>query len=161
VKAAAANLATVKLATDGGLCIFTLGRTDVVVDLLGTWGSSGLWYQPATPTRLLDTRSGAGGWLGAATALQPIDVALGAVPGVPDTAEAITGTVTAAFTWGDGFVTTWPCSSPRPNASTLNYGRQQTVPNAAVIALGPDRAACAATLAPAYLLFDLTGWFTA
>ena len=47
-----------------------------------------------------------------------------------------------------------------PNASTLNYGRQQTVPNAAVIALGADRTACAATFAPAYLLFDLTGWFT-
>ena len=31
---------------------------------------------------------------------------------------------------------------------------------AAVIALGPDRNACAATFAPAYVLFDLTGWFT-
>ena len=160
VGAAAANLATVKLAADGSFCVFSLEKVDVIVDLLGTWGASGLWYQPATPTRLLDTRSGAGGWLGAAASLQPLNLALDNVQGLPASARAITGTVTAASTWGDGFVTTWPCSSPRPNASTLNYGRQQTVPNAAVIALGADRTACAATYAPAYLLFDLTGWFT-
>ena len=133
---------------------------DVLVDLLGTWGDTGLWYQPADPVRLLDTRAGAGGWLGAAASLQALDIPLDSVQGFPAEASAVTGTVTAASTWGDGFVTTWPCSSDRPNASTLNYGKFQTVPNAAVIALGADRTACAATFAPAYLLFDLTGWFT-
>jgi len=160
VGAAAANLATVKLTADGSFCVFSLEKVDVLVDLLGTWGDDGLWYQPADPVRLLDTRAGTGGWVGAAASLQALDLPLDKVHGVPADATAVTGTVTAASTWGDGFVTTWPCSSPRPNASTLNYGRQQTVPNAAVIALGADRAACAATFAPAYLLFDLTGWFT-
>ena len=46
-------------------------------------------------------------------------------------------------------------------ASTLNYQRGDTIPNAAVVALGADRKVCAASFAPAYLLFDLTGWFTA
>ena len=160
VGAAAANLATVKLATDGSFCVFSLEKVDVLVDLLGSWGDGGLWYQPADPVRLLDTRAGAGGWLGAATSLQALDIPLDRVDGFPAEARAVTGTVTAASTWGDGFVTTWPCSSDRPNASTLNYGKFQTVPNAAVIALGADRTACAATFAPAYLLFDLTGWFT-
>ena len=161
VGAAAANLVTVKVGDGGAICVFTLARTDVIVDLLGTWGASGLWYQPATPTRLLDTRSGAGGWVGAAASLQSLDVPLASVSGLPAGVAAISGTVTATSTWGDGFVTTWPCASPRPDASTLNYLRQQTVPNAAVVALGADRSACVATFAPAYLLFDLTGWFTA
>ena len=161
VGAAAANLATVKVAADGSLCIFTLQRVDVVVDLLGAWGTSGLWYQPAVPARLLDTRTGAGGWLGAAASLQTLDMDMGAVPGLPPSAQAVAGTVTAATTWGDGFVTTWPCASARPTASTLNYQRGDTIPNAAVVALGADRKVCAASLAPAYLLFDLTGWFTA
>jgi len=34
------------------------------------------------------------------------------------------------------------------------------VPNAAVVALGADHRLCAASFVPAYLLFDLTGWFT-
>jgi len=99
--------------------------------------------------------------LGAAASLQTLDMDMGAVPGLPPSAQAVAGTVTAATTWGDGFVTTWPCASARPTASTLNYQRGDTIPNAAVVALGADRKVCAASLAPAYLLFDLTGWFTA
>jgi hypothetical protein len=161
VGAPAANLVTVKVAADGSLCVYTLQRVDVVVDLLGLWGGDGLWYQAAKPTRLLDTRSGTGGWLGAAASLQALDLDAGAVPGVPASAAAIAGTITATGTWGDGFVTTWPCSTPRPTASTLNYGRLQNVPNAAVVALGADRKICAASFVSTYLLFDLTGWFTA
>ena len=157
----AANLATVKVAADGSLCVFTLQRVDVVIDLLGEWGPAGLWYQAATPARLLDTRTGAGGWLGATAPLQSLDLDITAVPGVPASAQAVAGTVTATNPWGDGFVTTWPCASARPTASTLNYQRADSVPNAAVVALGPDRKVCAASLAPAYVLFDLTGWFTA
>jgi GDSL-like Lipase/Acylhydrolase family len=160
VGAAAANLVTVKVGTDGAFCVYSLQKVDVLVDLLGRWGADGLWYQPADPVRLLDTRTGAGGWLGAATRLQAVSLPLDQVKGVPAEARAITGTVTAASTWGDGFVSTWPCAATRPDASTLNYTNQQTVPNATVVALGDDRTACTATLAPAYLLFDLTGWFT-
>jgi hypothetical protein len=160
VGAAAANLVTVKVGADGAFCVYSLQKVDVLVDLLGVWGGDGLWYQPADPVRLLDTRTGTGGWLGAATRLQGLVLPLNQVKGVPAEARAITGTVTATSTWGDGYVTTWPCAATRPDASTLNYTRQQTVPNATVIALGDDRTACAATFAPAYLLFDLTGWFT-
>jgi hypothetical protein len=159
VGAPAANLATVKVAADGGLCVFTAQRVDVVVDLLGVWGADGLWYQAATPTRVLDTRTGAGGWLGATAPLQTLDLDTSAVPGLPASARAVAGTVTATETWGDGFVTTWPCSTTRPTASTLNYQRFQSVPNAAVVDLGADHKLCAASLVPAYLLFDITGWF--
>jgi lysophospholipase L1-like esterase len=161
VGAPAANLTTVKVAADGSLCVFTLQRVDVVVDLLGAWSPSGLWFQAAAPTRVLDTRSGAGGWLGASAPLQALDLDVAAMPGVPAAAQAVAGTVTATETWGDGFVTTWPCATPRPTASTLNYQRFDSVPNAAVIALGADRKICVASFLPSYLLFDLTGWFTA
>jgi hypothetical protein len=160
VAAPAANLATVKVAPDGSLCVFTLQRVDVVVDLLGEWSTSGLWFQAATPTRLLDTRSGRGGWLGATAPLQPLDLDVTTVPGVPAAVQAVAGTVTATETWGDGFVTTWPCASPRPTASTLNYQRFDSVPNAAVVAVTAGGKICAASFTPAYLLFDLTGWYT-
>jgi hypothetical protein len=161
VAAPAANLVTIKTASDGSLCVFTLQRVDVVVDLLGEWSADGLWFQAATPARQLDTRSGTGGWLGAAAPLQTLDLDVAAVPGVPASAKAVAGTVTATETWGDGYVTSWPCAAPRPTASTLNYQRRDSVPNATVIGLGDDRKICVASFAPAYLLFDLTGWFTA
>ena len=72
----------------------------MIVDLLGTWGATGLWYQPATPTRLLDTRSGAGGWLGAAASLQPLNRRWTTCRACRRRQAAITGTVTAAATWG-------------------------------------------------------------
>ncbi len=121
--------------------------------------------RPLVPGRqrrrgVLDTRSGEGGWLGAAASLQTLDVDTSHIPGVPASAAAVAGTVTATDTWGDGYVTTWPCAAPRPTASTLNFQMHQSVPNAAVVALGADRRLCAASFVPAYLLFDLTGWFT-
>src|SRR4051794_33170457 len=74
VGAAAANLVTVKLGADGAFCVYSLEKVDVVVDLLGRWGDDGLWYQPADPVRVLDTRTGTGGWLGAATGLQALSL---------------------------------------------------------------------------------------
>jgi hypothetical protein len=155
-----ANLATVKVGADGSVCVFTMQRVDVIVDLLGVYGASGLWYQAAVPVRVLDTRTGTGGWLGAAASLQKIVVDTTAINAVPATAQAIVGAATVTDAWGSGFVTTWPCAASMPTASTLNYALHDTVPNVAVVGLGADRGVCVASYAPSYLLFDLTGWFT-
>ncbi len=156
---AIANLALVKLSATGELCLRTYTTTHVIVDLLGTFGSTGYRYQAGVPARLLDTRDGTGGWAGAANELVPVDVAAGAVPGVPADAAAVVGTVTAAGALEPGFVTTWPCAIGRPGTSTLNVLPGVITPNAAVIGLGADRRACVTSYAPAYVLFDLTGWY--
>jgi hypothetical protein len=154
-----ANLAVVALGRSRQLCVRTLRRANVLVDLMGVFGASGLRFQAARPVRLLDTRVGTGGWRGAPASLQAVDVSARAVRGVPVGATALVGTATAVYPWGAGFVTTWPCAVSRPTTSTLNYGHQEVVANAAVVALGADRRACLATYVPGHLLFDLTGWF--
>jgi hypothetical protein len=50
-----ANFAVVEPDADGDVCVFTLSATHIVVDLLGTLGSS---FTGGTPQRLLDTRTG-------------------------------------------------------------------------------------------------------
>lgn len=154
-----ANLALVKLGPAGELCLTTYARTDVVVDLLGTYGSGGLQFQAAAPVRVLDTRTGVGGWRGVAMRLDALDVDAASVAGLPANAQAVTGTLTAASAAAPGFVTSWPCAAPRPAASTLNVERSDTVPNAAIVGLGAERRLCLASYAPTFLLFDLTGWY--
>jgi hypothetical protein len=146
-----ANLAVVPVAADGTVCVFTSSRTDVVVDLLGTYGANGLRYQAAMPTRLLDTRAGIGGWSGRPASFQVLD--LPALPG----AAALAVTVTSVAPDGAGFTTLYPCTGDRPLASNLNYASwSPATANAAVVA----QPACVTAQARAHEVVDLAGWWT-
>jgi hypothetical protein len=146
-----ANLAVVPTAANGAICIYTSAPTDVVVDLLGTYGPTGLRYQPAVPARLLDTRAGWGGWSGRPAPFQVLDLAT--VPG----GAVLSLTVATAAPDGAGFTTVFPCGSERPLASNLNYTSwTAATANAAVVA----QPACVAAQARAHEIVDLTGWWT-
>ena len=146
-----ANLAVVPAAADGTICIFAASTTDVVVDLLGTYGATGLRYQAATPTRLLDTRAGTGGWSGRPSPFQVLDLA-----GVPG-AAALSVTLTSVAPDGAGFTTLFPCGTDRPLASNLNYPSwSPATANAAVVA----QPACLTAQARAHEVVDLAGWWT-
>ena len=51
---------------------------------------------------------------------------------VPADASAVVLNVPVTGTQQPGFVTAWPCGSPMPTASNLNFGTQDTVPNAVI-----------------------------
>ena len=55
-----AALATVMLNGQGELCVYSSQRTDLVVDLFGSFGPNGLAVNPISPDRYLDTRNGRG-----------------------------------------------------------------------------------------------------
>jgi hypothetical protein len=146
-----ANLAVVAAAADGTICVFASSRTDVVVDLLGTYGAAGLRYQAATPTRLLDTRAGAGGWSGRPASFQVLDLP------VISGAAALSVTLTSVAPDGAGFTTLFPCGTDRPLASNLNYTSwAPATANAAVVA----QPACVTAQARAHEVVDLAGWWT-
>jgi hypothetical protein len=148
--ATVANLAVVPSAANGTICIYTSSATDVLVDLLGTYGPTGLRYQPAVPARLLDTRSGLGGWSGRPAPFQVLDVTA-----VPDGA-VLSVTIATAAPDGPGFTTVFPCGSDRPLASNLNYTSwTAATANAAVVA----QPACVTAQARAHEIVDLTGWW--
>ena len=62
----------------GRICVFSDAATDVLVDLVGSFGPTGLGYQPTPPIRVLDTR--ASGALGPGGAVV-YSVAAGALGG--------------------------------------------------------------------------------
>ena len=148
------NLVTVSLGPDNRVCLFTSATAELLADLAG-------WYQEGggdglvavAPTRLFDTRS-AGARLGAGATY---DLDLTGRIGADASAVVMNVTVTEAGS--AGFVTVYPCSSPRPTASNLNYVSGQTVPNLVTVSTGTDRHVCFFTSGPAHLLADLSAWY--
>ena len=148
-----ANLVQVELDADASVCLFNQTAMHLVVDLAGVYregATGGLRYAPATPTRLLDTRTGDGGFLGATAAGQVIEIA----PPPAGAAGAVVG-ITAVDGDGPGYVTMFPCGASAPTASNLNHGQLETVANAAIVA-GP---ACLVTQVRTQLVVDLSGWW--
>ncbi len=147
-----ANSAVVGLGTSGRLCFVSSAATDVLLDVTGFRGPSGrLGYQPATPTRLLDTRTTKG-------RLDPGEEIAVSVPG--SGIQAATVNVTAVDAGGPGFFTVYPCGAGRPNASTLNMQAGSTVAAGTTVGLGGGRL-CVYSSAAADVIVDLLGtWQT-
>jgi len=149
--------ATIGTAQDGSLSIYNSAPVAIIVDLVGVFSDNpaGARYQAVDPQRLLDTRSGAGGWLGPLGAGQAITVPLG----VPAGATAI-GTLTAHAATAPGYITMWAGDGPAPPTSNLNTAPGDTIAN-----LTATRTAADGTVAiysqPGHhhLIYDLTGWY--
>jgi hypothetical protein len=142
-----ANEVVVGVPADGKVCIFTNQPTDIVVDLLGVFGS-GSPFAVSAPARVLDTRSA-----------QPI--APGEVLSVP--VGVATGSVavniTATRSTGPGFVSAFPCGAPAPETSTLNVGPGRDIANQALLRVGTASAICLVSTVKTDLIVDLQGRF--
>ncbi len=99
----------------------------------------GARYHPVEPSRILDSRTSNGGWLGplAAGANRTLKVTgLGGASNVPPTASAVVLNLTATGGTAGSFLTVWPNGSPQPNTSNLNFGPGQTIPNLVTVKVG-------------------------
>ena len=81
--------------------------------------------------------------------------------GIPDSATAVTLNLTIAQSIGPGSLTVYPCGSPRPDSSSLNYSRDQTVARLIVAVIGTDGNVCVWTQAPTHLVIDVYGYHSA
>jgi hypothetical protein len=82
--------------------------------------------------------------------------------GVPADASAVVLNITSAEARGTGFITAWPCGTPRPNASNLNYGVGAPVANTAIVKVGTNGTVCLFTADnDTELIADINGWFPA
>ncbi len=96
------NLVTVKLGPSKQVCVFSLAPSHIVVDLAGSYGSSGTTLTTSVPDRFLDTRDGTGGWLGALGGGQKVQLPIGGAGGVPAGATAAVLNVTVTETFAPG-----------------------------------------------------------
>jgi len=136
----------------GRVCVYSDAATDVLVDLVGSFGPSGLAYQPTAPTRVLDTRRTqplvAGGDVG-------YSIATPALGGVQPGAAFVN--VTAANHPVPGYVTTYDCNVRR-DTSTLNQQVGQAAANGAIVPLSGVQS-CAWMYGGGHLIVDLNGWW--
>ena len=158
-----ANSAMAQIGSNGQVCIFTLQPAHVVVDVDAYFTSASSFIAIA-PSRLLDTRPGAstvdGQFAGAGTAQPGSVTAIKVSPrvGVPSRVAAISLNVTITNPQGPGFVVLFPCGTPMPPTSDLNYAAGQTIAKAAVVAPNADGWVCAYTLAQGDLVIDANGY---
>ncbi|MGD9794375.1 MAG: serine protease [Acidimicrobiia bacterium] len=170
--ATSANLALVKLGSDGGMSIFnSAGTTHVVVDVMGWYDS---WFDPAVvgggsliglePSRVLDTRNGNGGTdVRARGAGEITTVAIRGRGGLPNdpAVTSVVMNVTAVAPTDDGFLTVFPSDAAVPGTSNVNFVRGQTIPNLVMVKLGADGAVKVFNYAGStHVLFDVVGYTT-
>ena len=124
---------------------------------------SGSLFTPLAPTRILDTRNGTGAPQARVAPNGVVPLQVVGVAGIPPGATAVAVNITATDTSGTGFVTAYPDGGATPNVSNLNYGPGTTVPNSAIVPLGPDGAIDLAnqggTAGDIDLIADVTGYF--
>jgi hypothetical protein len=90
-----------------------------------------------------------------------IEVAVGGIKGIPANAASAALNVTALNAADDGYLTVWPCGSPQPGTSNLNYLAGEAVPNLVVSKLGTDGKICVFSSAETDVFVDANGYFPA
>ncbi len=156
-----ANFAIVPVAADGRFTLSPSMTTDLLVDVAGVFvatagTTSAGRLVPLTPTRLLDTRSGAPVGAGQARELAVIGAAE-----VPAGATAVAVTVTAVDPGAAGYVTVWPQGQQRPEVSTLNVPTAgATVANLALVPVGASGRISLFAESTTHLLVDVVGYVT-
>ncbi|MCU1346593.1 MAG: hypothetical protein JWL70_2859 [Acidimicrobiia bacterium] len=152
-----ANQVLVPLAANGSVCLYSYSTTDLVVDVAGYYGGAGLAFSALGGVRVADT--GAAGIAGLIVQPgRPLRIDLSAQRGIPSDVRAVSLNL-ATVSFGDGFLTVYPCDQPRPLASNLNYTPGLVRTNLATVPLAADGSVCIYTYRPALIVADLVGWY--
>ena len=119
-------------------------------------------YRALPPTRILDTRTGTGGFVGPIAPASVIDVQVTGQGGVPATGvSAVVLNVTVTQPTALGFLTLYPSGSPLPLASNLNFDPGEDIPNLVIVKVGPNgRVSTYNSSGNSHVVFDVAGWFT-
>jgi hypothetical protein len=157
-----ANMAQVRVGSGGQVCIFTMAKVDVVVDLLGWYGAGATaGYAPLTPTRILDTRNGTGigGHRAVLSAGGAAAFTVAGTAGVPVDAAGVMLNVTATEESADGYLTVFPCGGAVPPSSSVNYRAGHDVANQAASGIGAGGQVCVSSFATSHVVVDVLGWY--
>ena len=129
-----------------------------------------LQFFAVTPCRAVDTRSGYGGIIPAATERKLI---IKNVCGIPGTAKAVSLNATIVTPTIDGFFSMWPSGGVFPVVSTINFlAGEPALANGAIVPLAASPVACplgncdlsvaygtASGLGSTHAVLDVTGYF--
>ncbi|HTH05508.1 MAG TPA: SpoIID/LytB domain-containing protein, partial [Ilumatobacteraceae bacterium] len=119
----------------------------------GLPAAPGAEFTPISPLRLIDTRSGVG------TADLPLGAGCTLVvdPGLGDGVTAVAINLTAVRPTLNGYLTAYPCGTPRPNVSAVQAIAWRPVAGMAVVPLGAAGTICVFSSITTELVVDLFG----
>ena len=166
-----ANGVIAPIGASGKVCIYSNQASHLLVDIAG-WFAGGddgaAAFVGTTPNRFIDTRNA----IGAPKARVPANGILrvpmagaavlrtdGAPTAIPAGATAVAVNVTAVNPSAAGYLTVWPCETPQPVASNVNFLAGSVVANGVVAPVGPDGAICIYSNQQTDILVDVLGWF--
>ena len=147
-----ANAVVARVGASGQVCVYVSGTAGLLVDVNG-FVPAGSNLTALIPARLFDSRSSGG----ARTAGSVTEVQVAGLGGVPAQARTAMLNVTAVQASSDGFMTVFPCGTPVPTASNLNFAAGQTIANAVVAKIGDGGRVCVYTSSAAHLVIDVNG----
>lgn len=155
------NELVAKLSTTGTICVYTLTRADVIIDVVGYAGATSP-YEPVTPTRYADSRDedtfdDTFRNTGPRSSRTVWEILIAGRGGIPADAETAVINLTVTGAAADGFATVYPCGS-LPLASSINYGPGITRPNELVTRLSNDGTVCVYTFAAVDVVVDVVGY---
>jgi hypothetical protein len=148
-----ANAVVARVGSSGQVCVYVSGSAGLLVDVNG-FVPAGSNFAALNPARLFDSRSNGG----ARAADSVTEVQVAGLGGVPAGAKTAMLNVTAIEASSAGFMTVFPCGTPVPTASNLNFAAGQTIPNAVVAKIGDGGRVCIYTSASAHLVVDVNGY---
>ena len=159
------NSVLAKIGADGKVCIYTHAAVDLIADVNSEVTVDGS-PAPVSPSRVLDTRDVPGfdtvdglfegkGRVPAGGTLHLRVAGRGAVP--PD-ADAVILNLGAVLPDGPGFLTVYPCGTPRPLASNVNYDGGDVVSNTLTAKVGIAGTICIYSHAATDLVGDVNGF---
>ncbi len=160
------NRAAVTLGTGGKVSIYNpSGTVHVILDVNGwftdtTPGGTGSLFTAVTPSRLLDTRTGAP--LGPNQSIAVQVAGKGGVPGMASAIppKAVVVNVTAVGPTSAGYLTVWPDLVTRPGTSDLNVAAGQTVPNLVIVQVGSTgKIDVYNAFGTINVIIDVMGWY--
>jgi len=143
------------------------GTSQVILDIVGYYSAGTLqratrFVAASRPTRILDTRGGAGLPVRPLGAGEARTIPVTGQGGVPAGATSVLMNVTAVTPTAAGYLTVYPTGVTRPTASNLNFVPKVTVPNLVSVRLGTGgNASLFNSAGQTHVLFDVVGWYVA
>lgn len=137
----------------GNICLFSSVAVDLVVDVAGYYDVGGASLSLVEPARVLDTRSGIGGWLGMPSAGQVLRLELSSMPGWQGS-SAVAFNLTVVGSSTSNFARVWDCSG-NPEHSNVNGAPDSAVATFGVVRSGGSL--CVSSSAPQHVIVDLVG----
>lgn len=154
-----ANMVVTRIGVDGTVSISNpFGTVQLLADAVA-WSRADNHFHAQAPQRILDTRSG----LGISHTLTPnetADLPIAGVAGLPATGIGVAVlNVTATRPSAISYLTVFPAGTTKPNASSLNFAAEQTVPNLVFATVGTTGKISIFNAAGTVdVIADLVGW---